>query len=170
MKRVESITFMFKDYEAIEIPAAYIGLITIGDIQKNIERITIERIQEKLICKELFIEIFQEFDGEYDSLYNITKFQRFMKARDLTTIEVKYDDGTSDYLALPYDGERGNLYQDTWISRLGNAYISVSPKKSLDDFILEKDANNSVEVNLRKGSLPQEDDDKGEEEIEVWLI
>ena len=169
MKKVESITFMFKDYESIEIPAEYIGLITIGDIQKNIERITIDRIQEKLICKEFFIEIFQEFDGEYDSLYNITKFQRFMKARDLTTIEVKYDDDTSDYFALPYEGERGNLYQDTWISRLGNAYISISPKKCLDDFILVKDANNSVQVNLRKGRVPQ-DNDEGEEEIEVWLI
>lgn len=169
MKNVESIIFMFKDYETIEIPATYIGFILIGDIQKNIKRITLDRIQEELICKEFFIEIFKEFDGEYDSLYNITKFQRFMKTRDLITLEIKYNDKTSDYFTLPYEGERGNLFQDMWISRLGNFYLSISQKRCLEDFILEKDANNAVLVNLRKSNiLTNKNNDRKEEE--EWLL
>ena len=58
MCKVQSITFMFKDCESIEVPEKYIGSVFIGDIQRNIERIALGCIQEKLVCKEFYIEIF----------------------------------------------------------------------------------------------------------------
>lgn len=177
MCKVQSITFMFKDCESIEVPEKYIGSIFIGDIQRNIERITLGCIQEKLICKEFYIEIFNEFNGEYDSLYDITTFERFMKARDITTLCIKYDNDSSSYFSLPYAGERDNLYQYTWLSRLGNLYLCVSERKCLDDYILPKDANDEVQVNLRKcrelkGKKKIDEDNyiEGEEGESEWLL
>ena len=173
MTRVQSITFMFKDCESIEVPEKYIGLISINDIQKNIGRITLGNVQEHLVCNEFFIEIFKEFDGEYDSLYNINKFERFVKSRDIVTLYIKYDDGTSEYINVLYTGEKDNLYQYTWASRLGNLYLCVSPRKCLEDFILEKDANNAVQVNLRKSFALRQEIKKCEmkdEEAEEWLL
>lgn len=170
MRKVESITFMFKNYESIEVPAQYIGSVYIGDIQNNIERITVNYIQEKVVCKELFIEIFKEFDGEYDGLYNINKFERFMKLFNIVAVDLKYDDGASQYISVSYSGETKNHYQETWISRLGNLYISISPKKSLEDFILEKDANDRALVNLRKGSVLQEPKKIDEDEYEEAFL
>lgn len=170
MRKVESVVFMFKDYESIEIPAKYIGSIFIGDIQNNIERITLDTIQEKSTCKEFYIEVFGEFNGEYDSLYNISIFERFMKSRDIVTLELKYDDGSSQYLSLPYRGERENQWQAVWISKLGNAYICISERKCLEDFISEKDANNQVLVNLRKNSAIKPREKKEKEEDEIWLL
>ena len=164
MKKVKSITFMFKDYESIEIPAQYIGSIYIGDIQHNIERIPVNYIQETTVCKELYVEIFKEFDAEYDGLYNMNKFERFMYLFNIVAVELKYDDDTSQYISIPYKGEKKNQYQEGWVSRLGNLYISISPKKSLEDFVLQKDANNEVLVNLRKGATLQPRKKKEEEE------
>ena len=175
MRKVTSITFMFKDCESIEVPERYIGLISIEDIQQNINRIALGTVQEQLVCKEFFIEVFKECDGEYDSLYNINKFERFVKSRDIVTLYIKFNDDTAEYLNIPYAGEKENLYQYTWLSRLGNLYICISPRKCLDDYILPKDANNEVQVNLRKGfALRQEikkcEMNDSEEEEEEWLL
>ena len=164
MVRVTSLTLMFKNCESIEIPLKYIGQIFIGDIKTNIERITIDTISQKDVAKEFFIELFKEGDLPYDGLYNCNVFERIVRYHDLYMLEIKYDDGKTQYITLAYQGTDHNIYQDSWISRLGNLYLTVSARKCVDDYIVEKDMNNLLEVEMRKSPAlkqrkPREEDD-----------
>lgn len=150
MARVTSITLMFKNCESIELPLKYIGHIFIGDIKTNIERITLNNIEQRDVAKEFFIEIFKEGDLAYDGFYNCNIFERIVRYRDLYMLEIKYDDETTQYITLAYQGTDHNLYQNTWISRLGNLYLVVSARRQVDDYIVEREANNLLEVEVRK--------------------
>ena len=152
MARVTSLTLMFKNCESLEIPLKYIGHIFIGDIKTNIERITLDNISQRDVAKEFFIEIFKEGDLPYDGLYNCNVFERIVRYKDLYMLEIKYDDENTQYITLAYNGSDHNIYQDTWISRLGNLYLTVSARKCVDDYIIEKEANNPIEVDIRKSS------------------
>lgn len=152
MARVTSLTLMFKNCESIELPLKYIGHIFIGDIKTNIERITLDNIGQRDVAREFFIEIFKEGDLPFDGLYDCNVFERIVRYRDLNMLELKYDDGKTQYITLAYQGTDHNIYQDNWISRLGNLYLVVSARKCVDDYIVDKEVNNPLEVEMRKGA------------------
>ena len=163
MARVIGLTLMFKNCESIDIPLKYVGHIFIGDIKTNIERITLDNISQRDVAKEFFIELFKEGDLPYDGLYNCNIFERIVRYRDLYMLEIKYDDGKTQYITLAYQGSGHNIYQDSWISRLGNLYLVISARKCVDDYINDKEANNFLEVEMRKGSALKPSKKKDEE-------
>lgn len=153
MNNVKSITFVFENCESIDFDMKYVGLFWINEITHNIRRVTLNSVKKIDEAKELFIEIFKEGDEEYNRYCTRGKFERLMYYRDIVFIEVKYDDGNSDTIYVDYDGDMQNNNQDNWLSDLGNLYISVSKKKQVDDFIREHDANDEVQVNMRKSVI-----------------
>lgn len=155
---VKSITFVFENCESIDIPVRYIGLIHIGDICTEINRVASNSIKKCNVAKEFFIEIFSEGDVEYYGYFRCSKFERLLKSRDIKYIDILYENNTTETIYFEYSGNSQNEYQDIWLSRLGNLYISISRKKLVDDFILEKDANSEVQVNLRKGVVSRDKD------------
>ena len=147
---VESITFVFENCESIEFSMKYVGLFYINDITQNIKRFALNSVKKIDVAKELFIEIFSEGDEKYNRYCTCGKFERLLQYRDIVYVDIKYDDGHVDTIYVDYDGDMQNMYQDNYLSKLGNLYISISRKKQVDDFILERDANDSAQVNLRK--------------------
>lgn len=150
MKKVQSITFVFENCESIEFPVKYIGLIYINDITQNIKRISLNSVKKIDVAKELFVEIFSEGDEKYNQFCAQGKFERLMYHRDIVFVEVHYDDYSTDTIYVDYEGDMQNANQDNYLSNLGNLYISISHRKQVYDFILEKEANNAAVVNLRK--------------------
>lgn len=147
---VESITFVFENCEFIEIPMKYVGLFYINDITSNIKRFALNSVKKIDVAKELFIEIFSEGDEKYNRYCKSGKFERILQYRDIVYVEIKYSDGNVDTIYVDYDGDMQNQNQNNYLSKLGNLYVSVSRKKQVEDFILEREANDRELVNLRK--------------------
>ena len=150
MSNVVSITFVFENCESIDFPIKYVGSFYIGEISSCIKRLALNSVKRIDVAKELFVELFNEGDEEYNYYCTCGKFERIMKYRDIVYIEVKYDDGNADTVYVDYDGEGQNKNQDNWVSKLGNMYVAISRKRFVNDFISEKDANDKDSVNLRK--------------------
>jgi len=152
MSKIQSITFVFENCESLELPIRYFGIVEINNIQTKIQRTAINAVRKFTEASEVFLEIFAETNKEYDWELNAYRFARLTKFRDIVYLDIKYDDETVESIYVDYDTDNteNNLNQDTWISNLGNLYISISKRKQINDFILERDANNEQVVAMRK--------------------
>ena len=152
MDRVQSITFVFENCESLELPIRYFGIVEINDIQQCIRRATVNSVKKIQVAKEVFLEMFSEANREFDWEINYWRFERIIKYADIVYLDIKYEDGDVESIYVDYNStcaER-NENQDTWVSNLGNLYLSICKRKIVSDFIYEKDANNEVSVNMRK--------------------
>lgn len=152
MDRVQSITFVFENCESLELPIKYFGIVSIDDIQSCIRRIAVNSTKKIQIANDIFLEIFGEANKEFDWEINYYRFERIMKYRDIVYLDIKYEDGDVESIYVDYDStcSERNKNQDTWVSQLGNLYISISKRKIVNDHIYEKDANNESLVSMRK--------------------
>ena len=150
MDKVQSITFVFENCESLEFPIRYFGLVNIEDIQTNVRRLAMNSVKKIEVAKEVFLEIFAEANKVYDWYNNCYPFVRLMKYPDIVYLDIKYEDGDVETIYVDTTNAERNMNQDMWVSKLGNLYISISKRRLVSDFIYEKDANNAIEVNMRK--------------------
>ena len=141
-----SIELVLENCEVINIPIKYIGYL-LAENFKRVLHINNGTFSDDMICKSFVIEIFNNIDSEIeyhpfgqDKKESIIK--RLSLYPDITQIEFIYEDKTEhfyiDWNDNDHNGET-NVYQDIYVSDLGNIYISICKDKKLKDYFDEED-------------------------------
>ena len=139
---IKELTFGLENCECITVKGNTIGSFDITGIEKVVRRIACNEIRKYEAAKSIAIELFPEADTKYNSFGETSKstvFKRLTDYADITSIEIEYDDGETDYFWVEYDtGEydylgADNINQKTYISTQGNLYILIDEKKALFD-------------------------------------
>lgn len=140
MQEVKAITLVLKNCECISFQRSQIGVFWCDEIHSCVSRIAMNSISKHLYCKELFVELNKSADQPYetfDQMSERTAFQRLLEFQDITHIEIEYDDGTKEYIAVPWDerDDYTNLYQSCTKSKSGHLYVLVCPDKKITDVV-----------------------------------
>ena len=172
MKNVKYIELVFENCEEVRIDEKYIGYMAITDFGEEIVRVAINSICKIRAADEVALEIFSEANGPFISYgkdQGITIFDRITEWNDITHINVVYEDGEEEYIAINYDeglneGKLGaeNILQTSKLSDLGNLYLVISTGgEDIDKLFDAEEINDENTINTRKLMLgTREKDDE----------
>lgn len=158
IRDVKSIEFQFENCEGFSVDAKYIGTFWIGDIRRQVSRIACNVICDMNVAHEFYAEIYKEGDGEYATWGDpMNKFNRILAYDDITSITLKYDDGTEEEYYLNYDEGKDegilgadNINQSSKKSNLGNLYIVVDDTKIVDCIFPDDETEDEDAVDFAK--------------------
>ena len=129
MKDIKAIEFLFENCECLTIEAPYIGDILIEGIETNIRRVAVNFICESTSCKRFEVAISKEANVEFESYgEKIRKLFRINILNDVTSIFLKYEDGSEKEILVPWLGESDNKNkaQSSFIDKHGNLYLAIN--------------------------------------------
>jgi len=129
MKRIRNIELVLENCEFVIIDTEYINEIKIMDIQKNIigySGASHPSVYE--YCDNVHMVIYgrindTEQEGLFSDDYSIA--QRLKEGRDITQIEVLYDDYPPEILWVNFKGDYFNQYQSGCVDEEGNIWIDI---------------------------------------------
>lgn len=157
MDSVKSIGFGFENCEYFNIDAKYFGTLELTDFRIDIQRLACNAILKMDCVDTVVMEIFSEGDDEYSSYgEDMTKFKRLNMYNDITSIAVVYDDNSEEEYYVNYKEEiedqlgSPNVYQTTYMSKLGNLYIVISKDKGIFDYFNEEEINDKESIEFSK--------------------
>lgn len=157
MDNVKSIGFGFENCEYFNIDAKYFGILELTDFRIHIQRIACNAILKMNCVDTVVMEIFSEGDNKYSSYgEDVTKFKRLNMYNDITSITVVYDDNSEEDYYVNYKDEvesqlgSPNVYQTTYMSKLGNIYIVISKDKGIFDYFNEEEINDKESIEFSK--------------------
>lgn len=137
MQEVKYIELCFENCEEVRIERQDIGLFWCDEITSSVARVAGNSISKHLFCKELYVEINPRADKHYDCFgaeSEYTVFKRIMNWRDITHVNICYEDGTEDYVAVMWNEENEctNAYQSEAVDDFGNLHVMVSESEKID--------------------------------------
>lgn len=157
MDSVKSIGFGFENCEYFNIDAKYFGTLELTDFRIDIQRVACNAILKMNCVDTVIMEIFSEGDNKYSSYgEDMTKFKRLNMYNDITSITVAYDNNSEEEYYVNYkdevEGQLGspNVYQTTYMSKLGNIYIVISKDKGVFDCFNEEEINDKESIEFSK--------------------
>ena len=131
MKDIKAIEFVFENCECVTIEAPYIGDVLIEGIETSIRRVAVNSICESTSCKRFEVAISKEANVKIESYgEEIRKLSRINDWDDVTSIFLKYEDGSEKEILVPWLGESGdeNEAQSSFIDKHGNLYLTINEK------------------------------------------
>lgn len=142
INEIEKIELVLENCEVITIDGKYIGAFYINNIKTNISRVACNSVQKYSTSDDILIEILKDGDIEHLPFgiedYKTTVFNRLTKVNDITHVEVYWkDDNKHDDIWVTYNEERSfeNIYQQSYLSKADNLYISISKDNDIFDII-----------------------------------
>ena len=140
---IDRIELVLENCEVIIIDGKYIGAFYINNIKTNISRIAINSVQKYSTSGDILIEILKGGNVKYLPFniedYKTTVFDRLTEANDITHVEVHWKDGSCDDIWVEYNDESHstfeNTYQQSYLSEIGNLYISINKNDDIFDII-----------------------------------
>ena len=129
MKNIEAIEFVFENCECVTIEAPYIGDVLIEGIETSIRRVAVNFICESTSCKRFEVAISKEANVEIESYgEKIRKLSRINDWDDVTSIFLKYEDGSEKEILVPWFGESANKNkaQSSFMDKYGNLYLTIN--------------------------------------------
>lgn len=129
MKDIKAIEFLFENYECVTIEAPYIGDVLIEGIETSIRRVAVNCVCESTSCKRFEIAISKEANVKIESYGGKThKLSRINEWDDVTSIFLKYEDGSEREILVPWIGEDdcNNKAQSSFIDKYGNLYLAIN--------------------------------------------
>ena len=129
MKDIKAIEFVFENCECVTIEAPYIGDVLIEGIETSIRRVAVNCICESTSCKRFEVAISKEANVENESYgEKIRKLSRINDWDDVTSIFLKYEDGSEKEILVPWVGESddNNEAQSSFIDKYGNLYLVIN--------------------------------------------
>lgn len=164
---VQIVTICFENCEYAEIPIKYFGKFFIDKISTGIYRIAMNAICKENCAEEVVLEIFSEVDQiGYHPCCNkketASVINRISQYNDITSIEIKYEDGSEERYLVSYKTEKGNEYgpntlQQSFVSELGNLYVLIGKKLNPEKIFPAKRINDPGEMGLAKINLRVEE-------------
>ena len=148
LRGLKSIDLVLENCEVVNIPIRYIGYLQAENF-KRIITINNGEYFDYTVCKSFVIEIFKEIDrdieyypfGSQNSDDKESIINRLKRFADITQIEFIYED-KSEHFYVDWDNKPNdeiNSYQDTYVSGIGNIYISICKDKKLKDYFDDED-------------------------------
>ncbi len=131
MAEVKKIALTLENCEVWEFDRKDIGDFDCVGIRKSVSRIGSNCITDYTECDEFFLELFSSADvPQKTQFYDEPKspFERLTEYADITAVEITYDNGTSEHIYVPFDGDFNvpGTSQTCYISKPGNLYIRIS--------------------------------------------
>lgn len=129
MKDIKAIEFVFENCECVTIEALYIGDVLIEGIETSIRRVAVNSICESTSCKRFEVAISKEADVKVESFGDeIYKLSRINEWNDITSVFLKYEDGSEKEILVPWVGENdcNNEAQSSFIDKHGNLYLAIN--------------------------------------------
>lgn len=131
MRSVSRIDIVLENCEVICVPAESIGRFYVSGIYRTISMVAVNSINEATRCKEFFIEllptandpaVFRLAFGE-----GALPFDRLTRHHDVCAIDVIYDDGTNEYIFVPWGGlsDYVNEAMQTTLTQNGRLHITI---------------------------------------------
>lgn len=142
MQGVKSIELVLENCESIKFLPEQIGIFCCNNIVAQVARVACNSISKHLICEWMCIEIYSAANQKYTSFgqeSEDTAFDRLMKFGDITAVEVTYEDGSVDYILVPWNDENdySNKYQTSYITEDNSLHILVSKETCAENFFKE---------------------------------
>ena len=129
MKDIKAIEFVFENCECVTIEAPYIGDVLIEGIETSIRRVAVNFICESTSCKRFKVAISKEANVKFESYgEKIRKLSRINDWDDVTSIFLKYEDGSEKEILVPWFGESANKNkaQSSFMDKYGNLYLTIN--------------------------------------------
>lgn len=148
MAELTSIDLVLENCEVLTFQRNDIGGFWCDRITTSVARLGCNSITRRASCQEFFIELHPDADVAYDGFGDEkpSKFSRLMEYPDITHIDLHFDDGTSEYVTVPWceEDEWNNRFQTHLLGETGVLCILVSADKQVADYA-DQDAIDDAE-------------------------
>lgn len=105
MKKIKSIDLVFENCESAVVPIDAIYFFAISDVRKQYSICNVDEIHEYNYGK-YFGMVFHDLKSlEYDAWSSGEKrslYKRITDHMDITSVDIMYEDGTHDYIGVPW--------------------------------------------------------------------
>lgn len=133
MAEVTKIMLGMENCEVWEFDRKDIGDFDCVGIRRSVARLGGNCITEYTECDELFLELFLSANTPQETPFHDapkSPFERISEYADITSIEITYDNGTSEHICVPTDCDFNvpATTQTCYLSKCGNLYIRISEK------------------------------------------
>ena len=127
-KKVKSVGLIFENLDYVDIPAEYFGEFCISGIRTTVERLAFNAILQRTKSDDIEFELLSQVDDVLPELTQDLSFvsdeqssllRRIANRRDITSLDLRYDDGSSDQFYVPWEDA-----EDEWHNRLLKGKIS----------------------------------------------
>ncbi len=111
-KKVKSVEITFENLDYVDIPAEYFGEFRISGIRTTIERLALNAILQRTKADCVEFELLAQVDDVLPELKQDLSFvpeeqlsllRRIANRRDITSLELHYNDGSSDQFYIPWE-------------------------------------------------------------------
>lgn len=142
MQEVKSVELVLENCESIKFSPDQIGAFGCTEIVAQVARVACNSISKYLSCKEMYMELYSAANQKYDSFGRESEhkaFERLCQYDDITGVEVVYEDGSKDYILVPWneESEYSNKYQTSYIASDNSLRILVSREQRAVNFFAE---------------------------------
>lgn len=138
MKKLTYIDIVLENVEVLKFDVEYIDYISVDNIHKNTVY-SHDNLHEYLQCDELYLMLHPSANKIENSTTDYTEkslpFDRINAWQDIVSIELFYDDETSENIYVPYDGEEVNLLQSQIITSTGSMLVVCSKENTAEEWI-----------------------------------
>jgi len=136
-KDIVKIEFILENCECIEIERKYLGHLQIKDIRKTIS-VAAKSMSRHETCDHFSMAAYRNGDEVYGQLGDDSSLERKyhrLKAGDIVSINIIYDDQTEEEVYVTWIGESvyKNDYQHTYINDYGDLFIVINKNKNIED-------------------------------------
>ncbi len=136
-KKVKSVEITFENLDYVDIPAEYFGEFRISGIRTSVERLAFNAILQHTKADCIEFELLPQIDTVLPDLRQELSFvpdeqssllKRIANRRDITSLELHYDDGTADQFYVLWENaeseSRNNLLQ-TQMNNDGSVFLTI---------------------------------------------
>ena len=116
-KKIKTIDIVFENCEVYSLTPKMIDMCVINDVKRNIGVNVFQyedgEIYESLSCKEVLLSINRKGLTTIGNWDDETLLEDRIANKDITHLDLIYEDGSDDYISVP------------WMDKDGNEYINV---------------------------------------------
>lgn len=155
MAEVKKIALTLENCEVWEFDRKDIGDFHCIGISRVVSRIASNAMRDYTECDELFIELFSSANTPKETQFYDepkTPFERLAEYSDITAVEITYDNGTSEYIYVPFDGDFNvpGTTQTCYLSKCGNLYIRISEKGDVKELLDLDEVDDAEYMNYKR--------------------
>lgn len=135
MRKLNKIEFYFENCETASLLAPHVERIYVKGTAKDVEYMA-GNLRETLACESIHVKLKKSANELYDSFGRMSEnqlFERIAMYDDIVSVTLSYDDGSSDEIRVPYDGDETNDLQETKTDNEGNLEITIVRKGDEDE-------------------------------------
>ena len=113
-KRIKTIDIVFENCEVYSLTPKMIDMCVVNDIRRNIGVNVFQyedgEVYESVSCKEMLLSINRKGLTTIGGWDDKTLLEDRIENKDITHLDIIYEDGSNDYISVPWMDKDGNKY------------------------------------------------------------